>query len=65
MKNQVHGMIRDLINYKTDVYTLMNKRIYYKEGDGLSDKIKYGYRTIFSYFHEYEVKKQINFSDVS
>lgn len=44
-------MIRDLGTYKDDVYTLLNGRIYYKQGDGLSDKIHYGYRTIWAYFH--------------
>lgn len=46
-------MIRDLVNYKNDVYSLVDRRIHYKEGDGLSDKIRYGYRTAFSYLHEY------------
>ncbi len=51
MKNQVNGMIRDLISYKNDIYAFINGKIYYKEGDGLSDKVRYGYRTIYSYFH--------------
>lgn len=65
MKNQVHGMMRDLAGYQNDVYTLINGKIYYKEGDGLSDKIRYGYRTLFSYLHEYEINKQINLSDIT
>ena len=51
MKNQTHAMIRGLAKYQTDVYTVLNGKIYYKEGDGLSDKIHFGYRTIFSYYH--------------
>ena len=30
MKNQVHGMMRDLAGYQNDVYTLINRKIYYK-----------------------------------
>lgn len=65
MKNQIHGMMKDLAIYKNDIYTLIDGVIYYKEGDGLSDKIRYGYRTLFSYLHEYEINKQINLSDLT
>ncbi len=46
-------MVRDLGTYKDDVYNVnqINQKIYYKEGDGESDKIHYGYRTIWAYFH--------------
>lgn len=44
-------MIRDLFNFKNDTYSVIKDKIYYKEGDGLSDKIHYGYRTIFAYYH--------------
>jgi hypothetical protein len=53
MENQVHSMIRDLCNFRNDSYTVVDGRIHYKEGDGLSDKIHYGYRTIYSYYYEY------------
>jgi hypothetical protein len=54
MKNQTHAMIRDLLSYKDDVYSVIKDQdqIFYQEGDGLSHKIHYGYRTIFAYFHE-------------
>jgi hypothetical protein len=51
MENQTHAMIRDLSNYKNDTYTVVDGKIFYKEGDGLSDKIHYGYRTIWAYYH--------------
>ncbi len=37
----------------------MNGKIFYKQGDGLSDKIHYGYRTIFAYYHQYYINKKI------
>lgn len=30
MKNQVHGMMKDLAIYKNDIYTLIDGVIYYK-----------------------------------
>jgi hypothetical protein len=53
-------MIRDLLNYKDDVYSLVDGKIYYKEGDGLSDKIHYGYRTIWAYYHEYYKNQRVS-----
>lgn len=52
-------MVRDLGNYKDDVYTLIEGQIYYKSGDSLTNKIHYGYRTVFNYYHEFYVNKRI------
>jgi hypothetical protein len=62
MKNQVNGMIRGVIDYKSDsnTYTVIDGSIYYKEEDGLSNKVNFGYRTVFSYFHEYDITKRVN-----
>ncbi len=60
MENQANAMVRDLNTYKDDVYTLIEGKIFYKSGDSLTDKIHYGYRTIFSYYHEYKINKRIN-----
>jgi hypothetical protein len=57
MKNQVHAMIKGLQNFKADHYTIIGGKIYYKEGDGLTDKVRHGYKTIFSYFYRNEVTK--------
>lgn len=35
----------------------MNGRIAYKNQDGYSDKISYGYKTVFAYFNEYSKKR--------
>lgn len=53
-------MVRDLKSYKEDVYTLIDGKIFYKSGDSLTDKVHYGYRTIFSYYHEHFISKRIN-----
>jgi hypothetical protein len=65
MENQTNAMIRDLTGYKNDVYTVQNGKIYYKEGDGLSDKIHYGYRTIWAYFHENRINNKVSVNDLS
>ena len=65
MQNQTNAMIRDLVSYKNDAYTVQNGRIYYKEGDGLSDKIHYGYRTIWAYFHENRINNKVSINDLS
>lgn len=52
-------MVRDLNTYMDDVYTLIDGKIFYQSGDSLTDKIHYGYRTIFSYYHEYYISKRI------
>jgi len=65
MVNQTNAMIRDLAAYKNDVYTVSNGKIYYKEGDGLSDKIHYGYRTIWAYFHEHYVNKKVSVNELT
>ncbi len=61
MENQANAMVRDLNTYKNDSYTWKEGKILYKSGDSLTDKIHYGYRTIFSYYHE----KHINNRDFS
>lgn len=40
-------------------------RIFYKEGDGLSDKIHYGYRTIWAYYHEHYLNNSISAYQIS
>ncbi len=47
-------MIRDLQNFDKDDYVLLHGTVFYKEGDGLTDKIRYGYRTLFTYLKLYE-----------
>ena len=44
-------MLRGLKNFKSDSYKVIEDKIYYKEGDGLSSIIHHGYRTIFAYYH--------------
>jgi hypothetical protein len=67
MENQIHAMIRDLSLYQNDVYNVnkTNQKIYYQEGDGESDKVHYGYKTIWAYFHECRINKKINEANLS
>lgn len=65
MINQTNAMIRDLNSYKNDQYKVQNGKIYYKEADGISDEIHYGYRTIWAYFHESKINKKVSVNDLS
>ena len=60
-------MVRDLLSYKDDIYNVnpINQKIYYKDGDTESDKIHYGYRTIWSYFHECRNNKKVSETNLS
>lgn len=62
MENQLHGIIKGLLSYKNDKYTIKegDDKIYYKQGDGLSNIIHHGYKTIFSYYYECKVTKRID-----
>ena len=49
-------MIADLHDFKHD-YLVKDDKIGYKEQDGLSFGVVYGYKTMFAYFHEHEQKR--------
>jgi hypothetical protein len=50
LENQVFGMVVGALNYHHD-YLIKDMRIVYKDGDCLSDKLNYGYKTVFAYLH--------------
>ena len=52
-------MIIGARNYKHD-YLVHNDKIVYKDQDGISDQISYGFKTIFAYMYEHFQKKQIS-----
>jgi hypothetical protein len=54
-------MLRGLKNFKSDSYKVIDDKIFYKEGDGLSALIHHGYRTIFAYYHEHFVNQEISY----
>ena len=54
IKEAVKDMIADLDDYKHD-YIVQNDKIGYKEQDGISFDVVYGYKTMFSYFSEHEM----------
>lgn len=51
--SQIDYMIDGAKNYVHE-YQVINGKISYKSQDGYSDKISYGYKTIFAHFYEYE-----------
>jgi hypothetical protein len=56
LTNQVNGMITGALNYVHN-YFIKDKCIFYKDGDSISSKINFGYKTVFAYLHEYENNK--------
>ncbi len=53
IKESVKDMIADLNDYKHD-YIVQNDKLAYKEQDGISFDVVYGYKTMFSYYNEHE-----------
>ena len=45
-------MIDGALNFKHD-YHIDDKKIVYRDNDAFSDKISYGYKTVFAYLYEY------------
>ena len=50
----VKMMIVDASDFDTGDYVVLDDRIGYKDQDGVSFNIVYGYKTMFCYFHECE-----------
>lgn len=53
IKEAVKDMIADVMDYKHD-YMVQNDKLAYKEQEGISFDVVYGYKTMFSYYHEFE-----------
>lgn len=43
-------MINGMKNYNHE-YQVLNGKIAYKDQDGYTDKISYGYKTVFAYYY--------------
>ena len=56
-------MIIGAKNYKHN-YLVHDNKIMYQDQDGISDKISYGFKTIFASMYEYYVKRQISESSM-
>ena len=59
MKEQIKGMIIGVKNHNHS-YFVQNDKIMYKDQDGISDKISYGFKTIYAHMHEHYNKRQIS-----
>lgn len=46
-------MIAGALNYKHE-YRIIDKKIGYKDGDSISYKVNYGYKTVFANIFEYQ-----------
>ena len=56
IKEAIKDMIADVDNFKHD-YLIQDDKIGYKEQDGISFDVVYGYKTMFAYFHEHDLNK--------
>jgi hypothetical protein len=48
----VKDMLVHVREFNVPQYCVVDRKIAYKEQDGMSDEITYGYRTLFAYYHE-------------
>ncbi|ETO36876.1 hypothetical protein RFI_00186, partial [Reticulomyxa filosa] len=48
----IKDMLSDIQNFLSHGYQVGNDKIGYKEQDGISYNIRYGYKTLFAYYHE-------------
>jgi hypothetical protein len=53
----IKDILADLTKYQSHDYLIFDDKIAYKEQDGVLTNIVYGYKTLFAYFHEYELGK--------
>lgn len=53
----IKDMLADLNTFESHDYLVQNDRIGYKEQDGISFKITFGYKTMFAYFFEHSKGK--------
>ena len=56
IEEAVKDMISDVRTFESHDYFVQNDKIGYKEQDGMSFNVTYGYKTLFAYFREYENK---------
>jgi hypothetical protein len=61
IKEATKDMLADVNNYQHD-YIIKNDKLAYKEQDGISYDVVYGYKTMFAYYHE---NQQGKISDAS
>jgi len=54
IEEAVKDMLADINTYQSHDYIVLNDKIGYKEQDGVSFNIAYGYKTMFAYYHEHE-----------
>jgi len=54
LEENLKDILNDLYNFETHQYIPLNNKIGYKENDLVVYNIRYGYKTIFAYFKEFE-----------
>ena len=57
IEEAVKSLIADLKTYEDHDYIVMNGKIGYKDQDGISYDVTYGYKTLFAYFKEHAAGK--------
>ncbi len=57
IETAVKAMLSDIQTFEKHEYVILQDGIGYKEQDGISLEISYGYKTVFAYFKEHEAGK--------
>ncbi|ETO06651.1 hypothetical protein RFI_30741, partial [Reticulomyxa filosa] len=53
----IKDMLRDVYTFASHSYQVSNDKIGYKDQDSISYNVRYGYKTLFAYYHEHEQAK--------
>ncbi|ETO06880.1 hypothetical protein RFI_30511 [Reticulomyxa filosa] len=53
----IKDMLNDVQKFESHGYQVSNDKIGYKEQDSICYNVRYGYKTLFAYYHEHEEKR--------
>ncbi|ETO05340.1 hypothetical protein RFI_32056, partial [Reticulomyxa filosa] len=53
----IKDMLRDVYTFASQSYQVSNDKIRYKDQNSISYNVRYGYKTLFAYYHEHQQAK--------
>ncbi|ETN98239.1 hypothetical protein RFI_39271, partial [Reticulomyxa filosa] len=56
----IKDLLSDVRTFESHGYQVSNDKIGYKEQDSIYYNVRYGYKTLFAYYHEHEQRKISN-----
>ncbi|ETO00571.1 hypothetical protein RFI_36869, partial [Reticulomyxa filosa] len=57
LNEAIKDMLNDIQKFESHGYQVSNDKIGYKEQDTICYNVRYGYKTLFAYYHEHEQNK--------